>query len=127
MEDFLLGFVADGTGVVKDEASVGFVLDAGVALLLEGADDFFGVMGVHLAAEGFDVEGLAHTSSIAAGTANSTALAGWCDVTCSIVSLALRLSRVNRRGVGRRGSTLSAGLPDSHPLWNWSFACFAAI
>ena len=60
VEDFLLGFIADGAGVVEDEAGVGLVFDAGVALVLEGADDFFGVMGVHLAAEGFDVEGLAH-------------------------------------------------------------------
>ena len=58
MEDFLLGFVADGAGVVEDEAGVGFVGDLGVALVEEGADDFFGVVGVHLAAEGFDVEGL---------------------------------------------------------------------
>ena len=70
----MLGFVADGAGVVEDEAGVGFVLDAGVTLLFEGADDFFGVMGVHLAAEGFDVEGLAHTSSIAAGGEKSTAV-----------------------------------------------------
>ena len=60
MEDLLLGFVADGTGVVEDQAGVGFVLDAGIALVLEGADDFFGVMGVHLAAKGLDIEGLAH-------------------------------------------------------------------
>ncbi len=64
VEDFLLGFVADGAGVVEDEAGVGFVVDAGVALVLQGADDLFGVMGVHLAAEGFDVEGLAHRGSI---------------------------------------------------------------
>ena len=64
MEDLLLGFVADGTGVVEDQPGVGFVLHAGVALLLQGAYDFFGVMGVHLAAEGFDVESLAHLDSI---------------------------------------------------------------
>jgi hypothetical protein len=67
VEDLLLGLVADGAGVVEDQAGVGLVLDAGVALLLERADDFFGVMGVHLAAEGFDIEGLAHICSIAAG------------------------------------------------------------
>src|SRR5579871_629152 len=60
MEDLLLGFVADGTGVVEDQAGIGFVLDAGVALVLKGANDFFRIMGVHLAAEGFDIESLAH-------------------------------------------------------------------
>ncbi len=34
--------------------------DLGVALLEQRADDFFRVVGVHLAAEGFDVEGLFH-------------------------------------------------------------------
>jgi hypothetical protein len=58
MEDLLLGLVADGAGVVEDEAGVGFVGGLGVALVEEGADDFFGVVGVHLAAEGFDVKGL---------------------------------------------------------------------
>ena len=67
VEDLLFGFVADGAGVVEDEPGVGLVLDAGVALLLQGADDLFGVMGVHLAAEGFDVEGLAHRDSISPG------------------------------------------------------------
>jgi hypothetical protein len=60
VEDFLLGLVADRAGVVEDEAGVGFVGGLGVALLDEGADDLFGVVGVHLAAEGFDVKGL-HT------------------------------------------------------------------
>ena len=36
VEDFLLGFVADGAGVVEDQAGVGFVLDAGVALAARG-------------------------------------------------------------------------------------------
>ena len=64
VEDLLLGLVTDGAGVVEDEAGVGLVLDLGVALGLEGADDFFRVVRVHLAAEGFDVEGLAHLSII---------------------------------------------------------------
>jgi hypothetical protein len=58
MEDLLLGFVADGTGVVEDEAGVGLVRHLGVAFAQQGADDFFGVVGVHLAAESFDVKGL---------------------------------------------------------------------
>jgi hypothetical protein len=32
--------------------------------VLQGADDLFGVMGVHLAAEGFDIKRLAHVTSI---------------------------------------------------------------
>gem|GEM_PF-6820013 len=62
VEDFLLSLVADGAGVVEDEAGVGLVGGLGVALVEEGADDFFGVVGVHLAAKGFDVESL-HTQT----------------------------------------------------------------
>jgi len=60
VEDSLLGLVADRAGVVENQASVSFILDADVALVLQRADDFFRVMGVHLAAEGFDVKSLAH-------------------------------------------------------------------
>src|ERR1700677_2902321 len=58
MEDFLFGFVADGAGVVEDEVGLldGFYLT--ISLVDERADDFFGVMDVHLAAEGFEVESL---------------------------------------------------------------------
>ena len=58
MEDLLLGLVADGAGVVEDQAGVGFVRHLGVAFLHQRADDFFRVVRVHLAAEGFDVKGL---------------------------------------------------------------------
>jgi hypothetical protein len=64
VKDLLFGFVADGTGVVEDQPGVGFILDAGVSLLLQRADDFFGVMGVHLASKGFDIKSLAHLDSI---------------------------------------------------------------
>ncbi len=98
VEDLLFGLVADGAGVVEDQAGVGLVLDAGVALLLEGADDFFGVMGVHLAAEGFDIEGLAHTSSIAA------AAEFYCSFTRATVPMyrlvPVRVVRGLRRGDG---------------------------
>ena len=60
MKDLLLRLVADGAGVVEDEAGFGLVGDLGVALMLQRSDDFFRVMGVHLAAEGFDIERLAH-------------------------------------------------------------------
>ena len=57
VEDLLLGFVADGAGVVEDQAGVVFDLDLAVALLLQCANDLFGVMGIHLAAEGLEIEG----------------------------------------------------------------------
>ena len=57
VEDLLLGFVADGAGVVEDQAGFFFGLDPAVALLLQCANDLFRVMGIHLAAEGFKVEG----------------------------------------------------------------------
>ncbi len=60
VEDLLLGLVADGAGVVEDQPGFGLVGDLGVAFVLQGPDDLFGVMGIHLAAEGFDVKRLAH-------------------------------------------------------------------
>ncbi len=56
VEDLLLGFVADGAGVVEEQVCVQLSLDLGVSLLFEGADDLFGVMCVHLAAEGLEIE-----------------------------------------------------------------------
>ena len=58
MEDFLLGLVADGAGVVEDEVGLLDRFDLAVALGNERADDLFGVMDVHLAAEGLEVERL---------------------------------------------------------------------
>ncbi len=58
MKDFLLGFVADGAGVIEDQAGVFDGRNLAVALGNQSANDFLGVMDVHLAAEGFEVEGL---------------------------------------------------------------------
>ncbi len=57
VEDLLFRFVADGAGVVEDQVGVGLDLNLAVALLLQCANDLFRVMGIHLAAEGFKVEG----------------------------------------------------------------------
>ena len=57
IEDFLLCFVADGAGVVEDETGFFLGFDLTIALALEGPDDFFRVMGVHLTAEGLKIEG----------------------------------------------------------------------
>ena len=65
MKDLLLRLIANGAGVVQDQAAVILVLHPRVALLLQRPDDFFRVMGVHLAAEGLDIESLTHTYSIA--------------------------------------------------------------
>ena len=58
VEDLLLGLIANGAGVVHDEVGVLFALDLLVALGDERADDFFGVVEIHLATKGLDVEGL---------------------------------------------------------------------
>jgi len=71
MEDLLLGFVADGAGVVEDEAGFLLSLDLAVALGQERADDLFRVMDVHLAAKGLNVErflrALSHSCQYNAG------------------------------------------------------------
>ena len=60
VEDLLLGFIADAAGVVENVVRRFDGFDLRVALLEQRADDFFGVVGIHLAAESFDVEGLFH-------------------------------------------------------------------
>jgi hypothetical protein len=57
VEDLLLGLVADGAGVVENQSRVGLV-GLGVALAQQRPDNFLRVVGVHLAAEGFDVKSL---------------------------------------------------------------------
>ena len=57
VEDLLLGFVADGAGVVEDQAGLFFGFDLPVSLMQQCANDLFGVMGIHLAAESLKVEG----------------------------------------------------------------------
>ena len=57
MENFLLRFIADGAGVVEDQAGLLDRFDLPIAFVDQRADDFFGVVDVHLAAEGFEVEG----------------------------------------------------------------------
>ena len=54
VEDLLLGFVADAAGVVENVMRRFDGFDLRVALVEQRADDFFGVMGIHLAAESFD-------------------------------------------------------------------------
>ena len=44
--------------VVQDQACLGFIGDLRVALTLQRSHDLLRVMGVHLTAEGLDVEGL---------------------------------------------------------------------
>ena len=58
MEDLLLGLIADRAGVVDDEVGVLFALHLRVALGDERPHDLLGVVEVHLAAEGLDVERL---------------------------------------------------------------------
>ncbi len=58
VKDLLFGLIADGAGVVKDEVGVLFALHLRVTLGDERAHDLFGVVEVHLAAKGLDVERL---------------------------------------------------------------------
>ncbi len=58
MEDLLLGLVADRAGVVDDEVGILFALHLRVAFGDERAHDLFGVVEIHLAAEGLDVKRL---------------------------------------------------------------------
>ena len=58
VKDFLLGFVANAAGVVDDQLGRFGIGDLRVTAVNERADDLFGVVRVHLAAEGLDVEGL---------------------------------------------------------------------
>ncbi len=57
-ENFLRGFFADAAGVVEDEIGLRGSGDRAIALPLEHAGNFFAVVVVHLAAEGFDEVGL---------------------------------------------------------------------
>ena len=57
MKDLLLGFVADGAGVVKNQAGIFLALNLAIALVLQCANDLLRVMGIHLAAEGFYIKG----------------------------------------------------------------------
>src|SRR5579864_9443395 len=58
MKDFLLGFVADRTGVIENQTGLLDRLNLAVAFLDESADHLFRVMDIHLTTEGFQVEGL---------------------------------------------------------------------
>jgi len=58
MEHFLLRLIPDGAGVVQNQVGLLDRLHLAIAFMHQGADDFFRVMHVHLAAEGFEVEGL---------------------------------------------------------------------
>jgi hypothetical protein len=68
MKDLLLGFVADGAGVVQHQLRLFHGLDLAVSLVHQRANDFLRVMHVHLAAKGLKVKRFfllsAHGSSI---------------------------------------------------------------
>ncbi len=57
IENLLLGLVANAACVVEHQPGVFRRLHLRVALLQKRADDLFGVVHIHLAAESFDVEG----------------------------------------------------------------------
>ena len=57
VKNLLFRLVADGTGVIEDQAGILFRLDLPVTFVLQCADDLFRVMGIHLAAEGLQIKG----------------------------------------------------------------------
>ncbi len=68
VKNFLLGLIAYAAGVIEDQVRRFRRFHLGIALLDEGADDFFGVVDIHLAAEGFEVKGFPrHCGSIVQG------------------------------------------------------------
>src|SRR5581483_2797224 len=69
-EYFLFGFIADAASVVEDELGFVGLGNLRVAAFEQSADYLFGVVRVHLTAEGLDVEGL-HGSSAAVTFASS--------------------------------------------------------
>ena len=58
MKNFLLGLVANAAGVVEDQVGLFGLGHLRVAFGNQRADDLFGIVRVHLAAEGLDVESL---------------------------------------------------------------------
>ena len=56
MENFLLRLVADGAGVVENQVGLLDRFYLFISFVDERADDLFGVVDVHLATEGFEVE-----------------------------------------------------------------------
>src|SRR6185503_7642101 len=54
----LFCLIPDRAGVVKDQVGVFFRFDAGIALVLKRPNDLFRVVGIHLAPERLDKEGL---------------------------------------------------------------------
>ena len=58
IEDLLLRLIADGAGVVQNQRRVDFGLHLAIAFLHQRPNDFFRVMGVHLASESFNVKRL---------------------------------------------------------------------
>ena len=58
IEHLLLRLIADGAGVVQNQRRIDFGLDLAVTFLHQSPNDFFRVMGIHLAAESFNVKRL---------------------------------------------------------------------
>lgn len=56
LQDLIFSVGSDGAGVEEDEVGLGGIGGVGVAVALEDGGDNGGVVGVHLAAVGFDVE-----------------------------------------------------------------------
>ena len=57
VEDLLLGFVANGAGVVENQPGFFDGGDLAIALGQQCTDDFLGVVHVHLAAKDFEIKG----------------------------------------------------------------------
>ena len=58
VENLLLSLVPDGAGIVENQVGLLDRLHLPIAFLYQRADDLFGIVHIHLTAEGFEVEGL---------------------------------------------------------------------
>ncbi len=63
VEDLLLRFITDGTGIVENQPGLFDGLNLPVSFGHKRAHDFFGVVRIHLAPEGFEVKGLLRVAS----------------------------------------------------------------
>src|SRR5260370_42531622 len=70
VEHFLLGLIADTAGIVENQSGGLGTLDLRIAAMNQRSDDLLGIVGVHLTAEGLDVERLFSHYGLILGTDN---------------------------------------------------------
>ena len=94
VEDLLFGFIADGAGVVEDQVGGDLGIHLLVALMAKSADDFLGVMHIHLATESLKIKRFFRRH----GETEYTAVGGGhgCRGEGALLVLSHRRSRIHR-------------------------------